>query len=111
MNVISVIDANDQLIECEFEGTPFYVGLGWNQFGGFWSINVRDLDRQTLVSSIVAVQNWPLLRQVRRPGLPPGELFVGAAPGHRLDRRSFADGQAVLVYFDTFDIEQVRADG
>ena len=110
MIVVSVIDANDQLIECEFEGTPFYIGLSWNEFGQFWSLNVRDLNRQTLASNIALVQNWPLFRQVRRPVLPPGELFVGAAAGHKLNRRSFVDGLAVLVYFDLFDIEQMRAD-
>lgn len=111
MIALPVIDANDMLIEAQLGDAPYYIGLSWNETGGFWALGLRDLNREVLVSGISAVPNWPLLRQVRRPELPPGELVVGAAPDHAMGRRSFADGSAVLVYFDEDDLAELTAGG
>ena len=62
-------------------------------------MSVRDLDRQLLVSGIRIVPLYPLLQQVRRPELPPGEIGVDCVPGYTLKRDSFARGDAALVVF------------
>lgn len=96
---LGVIDANDQLIEADLGGTVFHIGLHWNQEGQLWTLSVRDLDRQILVSGIAVVPNWPLLRQIRAPELPPGEFGVSLRPGAGLDRGAFVRGDASLWYF------------
>ena len=107
MQEIALLDANDQLIECELDAKTYYLGWSWNEAGQLWSLSVRDLDRQLLVSGIAAVPLFPLLRQVRRPGLPPGEIGVSCAPDHTLGRRSFADGAAALIYLDAADMAAI----
>lgn len=107
MIALNLVDANDQLLEVEMDGVPYYVGQSWNEAGQLWAISLRNLDRQLLVSGIRVVPLYPLLHQVRRPGLPLGELFVDCVPGTVLDRRSFADGAAALWYVDEEDIAEL----
>lgn len=109
MIVLPAIDANDQLIEATLDGRGYYVGLGWNQSAGFWTVSVRNLDTENLYT-MAGVPNWPLLRGVRRPDMPPGELVIGLTRNRALDRRSFVEGTAALVYFDPDDLEQLAAD-
>jgi hypothetical protein len=104
MMVLGVIDANDQIIEADLDGTTYHVGLSWNEEGQLWTMSLRDLDQQILVSGIALVPLSPLLRQVRRPSLPPGELAIEAAPGSILDRQSFSSGRARLWYFSPEDL-------
>ena len=106
-----MVDANDQLIECELDGGNYYIGMSWNEYGALWTMSVRDLNKQLLVSSIAVVPNFPLLRQVRRPEMPPGEFFVGAAADKALDRQSFLDNSAALIYFDATDIAALSIGG
>lgn len=106
---VDVIDANDQLIECSLDGQAYYLGLSWNEFGQLWTISVRDLNKQVLVSGIRVVPLFPLLRQVRGPDLPPGEIGVDCASETVLDRRAFADGLATLWYLDADDMAELAA--
>lgn len=103
MTPIAVIDANDQLIEVDLDGDVYNLGLSWNEEGQLWTMSLRDLDGVVLLSGIALVANWPLLRQVRRPELPPGEFAIVAPAGSRLDRQSFASGAATLWYFSPED--------
>lgn len=109
MMALGVIDANDQLIEAQLDDAAYYIGLSWNEFGQLWTISVRDLNKQMLVSGICVVPLFPLLRQVRSPDLPPGEIGVDCASGTALDRRSFADGLATLWYLDADDMAELAA--
>ena len=109
MIMLPVIDANDMLIEMTLDDRPFYIGMGWNETGQMWVMNVRDLNKQVLVTGIAAVALWPLLRQVRRPELPPGEFIIGLGRGKTLGRRSFANSDAVLVYFEADEVEEFKA--
>ena len=79
MMFLNVLDANDQLLEAELDGFAYHLGLSWNEAGQLWALSVRDLDRQLLVSGIRVVPLYPLLQQVRRPELPPGEIVVDCA--------------------------------
>jgi hypothetical protein len=101
---IGIIDANDQLIEAELDDQTYYLGLSWNQEGGLWTLSVRDLNQEILISGIAVVPQSPLLRRVRRPTLPPGDLAVTAPAGAILDRQSFMDGRAALWYFSAEDL-------
>jgi hypothetical protein len=109
MMFLNVLDANDQLLEAELDGLAYYLGISWNEAGQLWSLSVRDLDRQLLVSGIRVVPLYPLLQQVRRPELPPGEIVVDCAEGYTLKRDSFASGAAGLWYFDTVDLAEIAS--
>lgn len=104
MILIPVIDANDQLAEADLDGGAYYVGLSWNQEGGFWTLSVRDLAGEVLTSGIPLVADWPLLHQVRRPGHPPGEFAVWLKDGATLDRGAFLRGEAALFYLMAEDL-------
>lgn len=109
MIALSPIDANDQLLSLDLDGTSYHFGLGWNEAGQLWTISIRDLNRQILVSGIRVVPLYPMLHQVRRPELPPGELCVDCSPGVTLTRTSFIDGTAAIWYFDVDDMAEIEA--
>lgn len=109
MIAFNLPDANDALIETTLDDRGFHLGLSWNEAGGLWTMSVRDLNRQFLIAGVAVVPLWPLLRQVRRPELPPGDFVVAAASGTVLDRQSFVSGAATLLYFDADDIAQLAA--
>lgn len=104
MMPISVQDENDQLIEADMDGTTYHLGLSWNEEGGLWTFSLRDLNRELLVSGIALVPGGPLLRQIRNPQLPPGEIAVDAPAGYVMDRNSFVSGPATLWYFSPEDL-------
>ena len=103
MTPISFIDANDQLIEADLDGVTYHIGLSWNEEGQLWTMSIRSLDRQILVSGVAVVPSTLLLRPIRRPSLPPGEFIVAAGPGTLLDRLSFVSGKAFMFYLSTED--------
>lgn len=109
MILLDLIDANDQLLEAELDGSAYYLGVSWNEAGQLWTISVRDLNKQVLVSGICAVPLYALLHQVRRSEMPPGELIVDCVPGTALNRSSFTDGSATLWYFDVDDMAELAS--
>lgn len=106
MQYIGVLDLNDQLIEAELTGRTFYLGISWNEEGQLWTLSVRNLDRQVLVSGIAIRALYPLLRQVRRENFPPGEIIVAISGAQRqhLHRDSFKNGEAVMFYVEPEDL-------
>ena len=103
---VGIIDANDQLIEAEFSGKTYYLGVSWNEEAQMWTMSLRNLDRQLLVGSIAMVPLYPLLRQMRRDDFPPGELIIAISGEQRqmLHRNSFKNGEAVLFYIEPEDL-------
>jgi hypothetical protein len=96
---LGIIDANDMLVEAELDDSVYNIGLSWNQEGQLWTISVRDLNFSLLVSGIAAVPGFPLLYQVRRTELPPGQLWIYSVNNNKLNRKSFVNGEAGLFYF------------
>jgi len=109
MIAFNLLNANDQLIEAELDDLAYYLGVSWNEAGQLWTLSVRDLDRQILVSGIRIVPLYPLLKQVRRPELPPGEIIVDCAEGYTLKRDSFTTGVASLWYVDASDMAELAS--
>ena len=106
LQYVGVIDANDMLVEAELSGSTYYLGISWNEEMGEWTMSIRNLDEQLLVSGIPVVPLYPLLRQTRRVGYPPGELIVAISGGvnQDLDRQSFIEGKAVMFYVEPEDL-------
>lgn len=101
---IGTIDANDMLIEAELDGKVYNIGLSWNEEGQLWTLSIRDLNLSILASGIGVVPNWPLLRQVRQPEFPQGEIAVDFPRGETLTRSSFTDGIATMFYLSPSDL-------
>lgn len=106
LQYVGVIDVNDQLIEAELSGRTYYLGVSWNEEMGEWTLSIRNLDEQILVSGIALIPLYPLLRQYRREDFPPGELIVAISGANRQDlhRNSFKNGEAVLFYVEPEDL-------
>ena len=102
---IRLIDANDQLLEAELEDRTYYLGMSWNEEGQLWTLSVRDLNKQVLISGIAVVPNFRLLKQLRSPALPPGDFAVDAPQDMALGRDAFTSGRAVLYYIEAGDFE------
>jgi hypothetical protein len=99
MIILGIIDSNDMLIEAELDDSVYHLGVSWNQEGQLWTLSIRDLNFSVLVSGIALVPGFPLIHQVRRTYLPPGELTVYSVNDKPLNRKSFVNGEALLLYF------------
>lgn len=109
MTPFDLLDTNDQLHEAELDGATYSVTFSWNEEAQRWTMSLRNLNRDVLVSGIAVVPLWPMLRQVRTLDMPPGEFVVDCLPGTVLDRRSFANGAASLWYFTADDVASLIA--
>lgn len=98
--IISVSRANDQLAEALLDDESFYVGLSWNESGGFWTLSIRNYEDTMVCSGLKLLPNAALLVKRRKPGVPKGELFVFAPTLQRLSRESFDNNLAVLAYIN-----------
>jgi hypothetical protein len=58
------------------EGRDYLLTFEWLQRGGHWLLSIADQDGVPIASGLWLLTNWPLLRGVRDPRRPPGELMV-----------------------------------
>lgn len=101
---ISPVNANDQIIEADLDGTVYFIGLSWNDTGGFWTLSVRDGAGSVLISGLPMVSGWALTYLTRYSGIPKGEFVV---TGEQPDRRAFIDGRSVLYYIPIAELTEV----
>lgn len=106
---LGIIDANDMLIEAELDDSVYNVGLSWNQEGQLWTLSIRDLNFSILVSGIAVVPSYPLLRQIRRTYLPLGDFMVYSVNDKPLNRKSFVNGEAAVLYFTAEELGLTNA--
>jgi hypothetical protein len=98
------IDANDMIIEATLDDGQYIIGLSWNQLAQFWTMSLRDLNFSVLCSGMMVIPRWPLLFQTRQPEFPPGEIYVDCNKGVVLDRYSFVNGSAAILYLSEADL-------
>lgn len=85
--------------ETELDGAVYQFTFDWNAREGAWYVSLADVTGTPIRSGIRLVPNWPLLRRLRHPNRPPGELIV-------LDPRGVGitlDNLGVDVTLDYFD--------
>ena len=109
MTPIPVADLNDQLLEATLDGRSYHLTVSWNEEAQRWTMSLRNLDTDTLVSGIALVPLYPLLRQIRQANLPPGEFGIDAPPGYPMRRDAFTSGVASLWYFSADDMLELAA--
>lgn len=99
---IPVIDANDSIVEVEFEGQTYFVRMSWNSEGEIWVMTMEDYTHTVLVAGVVVVPGAPLLEMFRHLGVPPGEIWAVLLDDTRetIDRDDFTTGDAALIYVE-----------
>ncbi len=108
MQTIQLPNLNDFVVAVTLDGTPFRLHLAWNDRAGLWTLEIRDAANVPIVAGVRCVPNWPLLRQYRRPQLPPGELVCVSQSDKTvaIGRQDFVTGKIKLVY-----VPEVEVDG
>lgn len=97
---LPVLDANDSLLEVEFEGDVFFLRMSWNSEGEFWSLGLEDYTHNTILAGVRVVPDSPLLGMFRNLPVPKGEIYAVLFDTTRQDflRNDFLDGSAELIY-------------
>jgi hypothetical protein len=98
MQAINTIDANDQSIDVQLDGTTFLVGMTWNESARQFGLSLSDVDGNPIINGVAVVPNFPLLWRFRRQTMPLGDLMVIKATPGRIERDSFVVNNAELVY-------------
>jgi len=65
---------SNQYADVTIGGIPFTIRMLWNEWGGYWSLSVAELNGPDLLANVKCVANYPLTRSFQRLGLA-GELF------------------------------------
>lgn len=104
--VLDVLDENSQAIEAQLDGTAFYIVLDWNQFGGYWTMAIRNANYQMLLDGISLVVNYPLTYQFRYEEMPAGDLWINTSvfTAGPIPRDGFSSGVYQLVYITQQDL-------
>jgi len=76
MIVVPWIDAPRWRQEIALDGRPYVLVARYNVRSAFYSMDIMSRTGEAIVSGFRLVKGFPLLRQVRKPELPPGEFFV-----------------------------------
>lgn len=108
MQRIYPIDANDQLIEATLDGLVFFINLSWNSEYQGYTLALYDENSTLLVAGVHCSPNLPLLRIYRRGGFPLGELMLFSLT-EDIDRLSFEEGKATLLYLTEDDLQDAGA--
>lgn len=94
---INVVDAPDIVMQVSIDETNYKLRLMYNQYNGFWSMHLWDYNENPLATNIKIVPNFPLLLNKHCFDVPKGE-FIVVSNDAKLDRNSFKEGRATIVY-------------
>lgn len=99
---IPVLDANDSILEADFEGVSYFVRMSWNSEGEFWTLTLEDYAHNVIVAGVAVVPDTPLLAMFRHLGTPAGEIWAVLLNETRqtIGRSDFVTGDAALVYIE-----------
>lgn len=90
--------------DTELDGVIYRLRFAWSGRDLAWYLTLKTHADETIRSAIKLVPHFPLLRKVRHPRRPPGELtVVTTAP---ITRHNLGT-EARLVYLSTDDIARV----
>ena len=94
---ISFTDAPDIVTTITIDDVEYKLRVMYNQSHKFWTFHVWDYNDNPILTSIRVVPNFPLLFNKHCFDVPKGEFMV-ISDLEELDRDSFRDGKATLVY-------------
>lgn len=103
MTKITFADANDIVFSVPLDNVKYKIRMLWNKEAAAWSLHLWDANENVILSNIRVVPNFPLLLNHHVKTAPLGELLV-LTDKEDVNRNSFADGSAILVYssYDEF---------
>lgn len=96
MFAIEIKDAPDIVHNVTIDDVDYKLRLMYN-INGFWVLHLWDYNENPLITNIKVVPNFPLLMNKHCFDVPKGE-FVVVSKDEQVDRNSFNDGRATLVY-------------
>lgn len=98
MKLIQFNDSNDLVSSIEIGKYKYRLRITWNS-QGFWTLHLWDKDKNPILCNVKIVPNFPLLmtHHCQNDLIPTGEFLV-LSDVDVLDRRSFIDDKASLVY-------------
>lgn len=94
---INIVDAPDIVMQISIDETNYKLRLTYNQYHGFWTMHLWDYNENPLATNIKVIPNFPLLLNKHCFDVPKGE-FIVISNEESLDRDSFKDGRATIVY-------------
>jgi hypothetical protein len=66
---------SNQYADVTIGGIPFTIRMLWNEWGGYWSLSVAELNGPDLLVNIKCVVNYPLTGRFQALGLA-GDLYL-----------------------------------
>jgi len=87
------------------DGRDYILSFDWVQRLGHWLFAISDQDGSPIVSGIVLVTNWPLLRGVTDARIPRGHLVLDDTTGRNEDPDFSGLGvRFKLLYFSSAEL-------
>ena len=109
---ISMVDKNSFVETVMLDDTSFRLRFNWNDYSGFWTVDICDNNNVDIVNGIVVVLNFPLLQQYRRHAdLPDGELLavVNDSTVSSITRDDFINGKVSMIYIPKEEMHDILA--
>lgn len=94
---ISFIDAPDIVVTINIDDVEYKLRVMYNDTHKFWVFHLWDYNDNPLLTNVKVVPNFPLLFNKHCFDVPKGE-FIVVSDLEELDRDSFKDGKASLIY-------------
>lgn len=111
MQMISMIDANDFIVQAVLDDVQYRLHFAWNDAVRQWTVDIRDTSNADLVRGIAVMPNFPLLLQHQRHKLPKGELLAVVndsqdKASQSIPRDGFLTGKFTMVYIPEDEINE-----
>ena len=99
METIRFSDANDIVTTVSIAGKRYKLRFLWNELGAFWVMHVWDADKNPILCNMKLIPGFPISFNHHCADIPRGE-FIIVTDLPELERSSFADNKATLVYVE-----------
>ena len=97
METIELLADDDYFVQVLLEGKLYFLYMSWNSEARYWTMAIRDYNKNILASGLKVVPNFPLIGRYYIEGMPPGE-FVAISKSTEIAQSDFVDGYAEMVY-------------
>ena len=101
-------DTSDQLLNLELGGNPYLLRVLWNERFQYFSLSIKTIDDEPIITNIKMVKNYPLIQRFRDTRLPPGEIYFVKERGKldRPDYESIGRNEFALYYYEADSVAQ-----
>lgn len=90
--------------DTDLDNATYRFTFDWSGRESAWYMAIADINGTIIRAGIRLAPNWRILRKLRHPSRPPGELIVIDPQGLGITLDNFGDG-VQLVYLDAAEVE------